>query len=357
MHSGDCDWLLITLLPLLLLLALARFSWQTEYLNDGQDICRLFADGTKLRKPGYCDRTVICQNSVSTPGETCTGDKPFFSLAKGSCQKTLESTDTYCKSPCTSKTTGYVGDDFNCANWYYCEKTKEIGKGVCDYGMWFDQTTKMCAYPKDVACNVTFELCQVMPVGAETRDPLHCNMYFTCKAGKNTTIACQPGFYYDVARKGCLEKSWVACEKHPYPDEVCGTKKLAKRNKFVADGATCRGYYYCRDLGSGVPDPEPVWHQCPVETFFNEKLQACQDRASRRCEEDRCDGRESGNELAEDLGCQHYLECKNGAMVAKKKCDNDMYFDVATKQCTTEKRSYGICSDSPDPYDPDNWAK
>ncbi|XP_023170605.2 peritrophin-48 [Drosophila hydei] len=344
------EWLMIALL----LLALAQLSWQTEYLNNGLDVCRLFPDDTKLRKPGYCDRSIVCQNSMSTEGEICSGTKPFFSLSKGACN-TPDSSDAYCKNPCTSKTSGYVGDTMNCANWYYCDKANLLGSGVCGNGMWFDQTRKICAYPSDVPCEAKFELCQVMPTGVAAMDPLYCNKYFTCKGGKATTFTCESGLYYDVAQKKCIKKSLVKCEKHPVPEDVCGTKKLAKRGKFVADGATCRGYYYCRDLGSGVPDTAPVWHQCPLETFFNENLELCQDRGARKCNEDRCDGRESGYELAEELGCQHYLECKDGATIDIHKCPDDTYFDIPTKSCTPEKKNYGICNADPDPYDPNNW--
>ncbi|XP_030565723.1 peritrophin-44 [Drosophila novamexicana] len=344
---------------LLLLLALAvqlQHSSQTEYISSGKDICRLFPDGTKIRKPGYCDRTVVCQNHVSIDDEICSGSTSYFNLAKGTCYKSLETSDNYCKSPCTSKTTGYVGDTFNCANWYYCEKTKLVTSGVCGFDMWFDQERQVCDYPKFVTCNAKYDLCNVVPAGITIKDELYCNKYLTCKAGTNTTIVCDDGLYYDVTTATCIKKALVDCEKHPYPENVCGTKKLAIRDKFVADGATCRGYFHCRDLGSGVPDPEPQWHQCPVETFFNEDIQLCQPRADRKCSEDRCDGRDSGFELAQIEGCQNYFECENGVEKTPFKCDNNMYFDVATQTCTAEKKEYGSCSSDKDKYDPNNWV-
>ncbi|KAH8411143.1 hypothetical protein KR222_006794, partial [Zaprionus bogoriensis] len=322
---------------------LLQFTSQTEHLNNGEDICRLFPDDTVLRKPGYCDRTIVCKNSVSTEGTLCTNDQ-VYSLTKNQCQKSLDSFDTYCKHPCTSKTSGYVGDTFNCENWYYCDKSDMLLSGVCGNNMYFDQSQQMCTYPSNATCNAVYELCQVVPSGVKVKDEHNCNMYITCASGKATSNLCEAGNYYDSKTGSCVKKSLVSCSKHPHPDEVCGTKKLAIRNKFVSDGATCRGYFYCRDFGSGQPDESPTWHQCSENYFFNEELQVCQERSACRCSEDRCDGRVNGYELVETDGCQHYIECENNAEKGDVlKCDDNMYFDVQAQKCTTTKVTYGAC--------------
>lgn len=334
---------LAAMLMLIAFVGLLQLTSQTEYMSSGEDICRLFPDNTKLRKPGYCNRWIVCKDHKSTDGGTCDGQ--YFQLAKASCQKSLESSDTYCKQPCTSKTNGYVGDTFNCANWYFCNKTILLSNGICGNGMHFDQNKQMCVYQKDTICNAKYELCQIVPTGVKIRDEHNCDKYITCKAGKATTTSCDAGLYYDVVSGNCIKKTLVPCHKIPHPDEVCGTTKLAKRNKFVSDGATCRGYFYCRDLGSGKPDPTPVYHQCPVEYFFNEEREACEVRADRKCAEDRCDGRDSGYEVAEVYGCQHYIKCVNGIEDGDiLKCEDGMYFDAQAQKCTTEKKTYGSCS-------------
>lgn len=327
------------------LAALLKTSSQTEHLTSGEDICRLFPDGTVIRKPGYCDRTIVCENHISTDGIICETSK-FYNLKSKSCATKLEKSDEYCKTPCTAKTTGYVGDTFNCANWYKCDKATEVSKGVCPYGQYFDQTIKECVYPSKTTCNATFELCQVTPEGIKIKDEHNCHMWITCSAGKAVSNTCDNGLYYDVVSGDCKKKSWVSCEKHPHPEDACGTKKLAIRNKFVKDGATCSGYFYCRDLGSGVPDPSPTWKKCSNGLFFNEELQLCVSRNSCSCDEDRCDGRESGFELVEKPGCQHYIECENNAEKGDAeilKCDDGMYFNVEAQKCTTQKTEYGVC--------------
>ncbi|KAH8397074.1 hypothetical protein KR215_008321, partial [Drosophila sulfurigaster] len=331
------------LLALLAFAALLQLSSQTEYLGVSEDICRLFPDGTKLRQPGYCDRWIVCKNFKSTAGGLCV-DGLQYNLLRNACYKSLEKTDTYCDAPCTSKTSGYVGDTLNCANWYYCNKTVLLGSGQCANNMYFDQTQQMCVYPKDAVCNAKFELVQVVPAKTNIKDENNCDKYMTASAGKLTTVNCTTGLYYDVNTAKCIKKSLVQCAKIPLPDEVCGNKKLAKRDKFSADGGTCRGYFYCHDLGSGVPDPSPLWQQCPVEYFFNEERSMCEERAQRKCVEDRCDGRDDGFEVAEVPGCQHYIKCVNGAQSGNTlQCANGMYFDAQAQKCTTVKQTYGAC--------------
>lgn len=287
----------------------------------------------------------MCENHKSIDNTYC-ADGQLFNLSDKKCATSLEKSDTYCKSPCSSKTSGYVGDTFNCANWYKCDKATTVNQGVCPTNQYFDQTLKACVYKSSTTCNATYELCQVVPKGIKIKDELNCNKYITCASGVAKSNVCDTGLYYDVVSGDCIKKSLVSCEKHPHPEDACGTKKLAIRDKFVRDQATCRGYFYCRDLGSGIPDTSPVWKQCPEGLFFNEELQGCQDRSSVSCAEDRCDGRASGYELVEKEGCQHYIECENNA--EKKdaevlKCDDNMYFNVVAQKCTAEKTNYAVC--------------
>ncbi|SPP84676.1 peritrophin-48 [Drosophila guanche] len=334
---GSTSYMLYALLLALVL----QLSHQSQLLNSGDDVCRLFADGTKLRKPGGCNEWIVCQNQVSTTGGTCSGTTPYFSLSKGTCHKTLDT--TYCASPCTSTTNGYVGSTLNCANWYYCEKKTLKGSGSCT-GQFFDQKLQQCVYAENTSCAAKFEWCDIVPINVPFRDEGYCNKYYICdKSYKLIENTCELGKYYDVQSKVCVAKKNVDCGEHPLPVNVCGTKKLAVRNKFVSDGATCRGYFYCRDLGSGVPDPNPERLQCGVDYFFNVERQACMPRETQKCDEDRCDGRDSGFELASVKGCHNYLTCADGKEVNVLTC-GDEYFDVEAQKCTPTIKTYGACT-------------
>lgn len=329
-------------LQALLLAVMVHQSIQTRYLNATDDICRLFKDGTQLLKPGSCSESIICQNFESIPGITCSGSKPYYSKSKGSCQA---SADTYCDTSkiCKGSGTGYIGDTINCANWYYCDADALLGKGTCNLGMYFDQVSKSCVYSEDTVCAAKYEICDVAPVGTPFRDDANCHKYYTCSSKSLVENTCENGLYYNVATGTCVQKKDVICENHPLPDEVCGNKKLAVRNKFVSDMATCRGYYYCRDLGSGIPDTDPIYQQCDENNFFNQERQACMPRESQKCDYDRCDGRKDGFEVAEIDGCHHYIECVDGRETTPISCE-DKYFDVVTQNCSSTHLVYGACS-------------
>ncbi|KAH8332101.1 hypothetical protein KR067_013447, partial [Drosophila pandora] len=327
----------------LVLTVMVHLSTQTEHLNSTLDICRLFPNGAKIRKPGGCTEYLECNNHVRSSEIACSGKTPYFRLKTQKCDTKVD--DSYCKTPCTSKTQGYVGDSINCAHWHLCEGSKSMATGSCPDGQYFDNVSGACVYPKDTVCVATFELCDIAPMDVPFRDEYNCNKYFSCdKDAKLVTNTCEAGKYFNVATSSCVAKKDVVCEEHPVPDDVCGTKKLAFRNKFVSDQSTCRGYFYCRDLGSGIPDTNPTFFQCGEEYFFNEERQACMPRDSQKCSQDRCDGREDGHfEIAETKGCHEYYICKDGREDEIRSCE-DKYFDVATQQCTDTVKSYGACS-------------
>ncbi|XP_016990270.1 peritrophin-48 [Drosophila rhopaloa] len=331
------------ILQALLLVLMVHLSTQTQYLNSTEDICRLFKDGTKLRKPGTCNEWIECKGFATSESGTC--DSQYFNLANGACNKKLDTSYCSTSSICTSSTKGYMGDTLNCANWYLCDGKLLKSQGACTSGMYFDQEKQMCVYPRDTVCTAKYEMCDIVPVGVAFRDEANCNKYFTCSS-KFALVdhTCDTGKYFDVATATCVESKLVVCDNHPLPDGACGNKKLAVRNKFVSDGATCRGYLYCRDLGSGVPDPDPIRQQCGENYFFNQERQACMPSESQKCVHDRCDGRQDGFVVTETEGCHNYVECVDGREGTVFTCDNDEYYNVATQKCTATKTSYEACS-------------
>lgn len=54
----------------------------THYLNTTEDICRDFANGVKLRKPGTCSEWIQCKDYATVEGGTCASSKPYFNLGK-----------------------------------------------------------------------------------------------------------------------------------------------------------------------------------------------------------------------------------------------------------------------------------
>ncbi|CAD7005117.1 unnamed protein product [Ceratitis capitata] len=317
-----------------------------EDLNSGKDICRLFKDGVLLRKPGYCDAGIECKGFKSTTVLQCSGSTPYYDRATKKCAKSTS--DSYCSDPCTTKTSGYVADPKNCQGWYNCNGKTMLKSGLCTANLVFNSTNKMCDYPENSSCTATFDLCDVVPNSTPFLHETQCDSYYECVVQKSKTVLtikeCDTGKYFDVNTGTCLPKSQVICAKYPYPKEVCGNTKLAIRNRFVSDDASCRGYFYCKDLGVGKPDTAPVWGQCPESKFFDSTEEACLPRAHVKCTEDRCDGRKEGYELSSTSGCKNYLLCKDNRTVEEYDCDSGTWFNALEGKCTTDYISYPTCA-------------
>ncbi|XP_073839354.1 peritrophin-48 [Musca autumnalis] len=318
----------------------ANIKWS---LVSDEDVCSLFPNGAQLRKPGSCQETIVCQDGKSTEGTSCTGTQGF-KLDGGKCASV---TDSYCSHGCTKNSPTWIGATRNCIDWYQCDGSKQVSSGTCPTKQVFNPTLEKCQYPDaDFVCDKVYDICDITPTNTKIWDEDNCHKYFECSTKQALELkSCPTGLYYDKRSGQCIAKAQVECYKHPIPEGVCGNAKLAIRDRFVRDQATCNGYFYCQDKGSGIPDTNPTWGSCTKSYFFDEDLQACRPRTEVACTEDRCVGRPSGFELAPIEGCQHYLNCVNGYTLGEPiKCEDDKYFDAATEECVATKKSYPICS-------------
>lgn len=306
-------------------------------------MCTLFPNGAILRKPGTCAETITCQNGVSMEGPTTCSGTQGYNLESKKCASV---SDAYCSSPCAKSSPKWVGVVRNCIDWVECNGSSQVKTGTCPAGQIFNQNDQLCEHtPKDFVCEKTYDVCLISPKEQKFWDEYNCHKYFYCdKNQKQQTGECSTGLYYDRLSGTCVAKAQVDCYQHPIPENVCGTAKLAIRDRFVKDQATCRGYFYCRDLGSGVPDQSPIWGQCDKDYFFDESTQSCRNRDQVSCDEDRCDGISSGFVLAPDKGCHNFLVCSDGYTWNKVRCEDDYYFDPLTQECEREKVSYPICA-------------
>ncbi|XP_036216603.2 peritrophin-44 [Bactrocera oleae] len=312
-----------------------------EVLSAENDICRLFKDDVLLRKPGFCHIGIRCKGFKSITEIECDKNQ-FYNRNTNKCERT--STDKYCATACSSKSQGYIADNKNCQGWYNCKGSTTVSFGFCANGLAFNENNGMCDYPENFSCKKEFDFCDVVPNSTPFLHETNCAGYYECVRNRLVEQACDPGNYFDVVTGTCIPKNKVYCAKYPYPNEVCGNKKLAIRNHFVSDDATCRGYFYCKDLGVGIPDATPIWGQCSATRFFDPTEEACLPRAHVQCAEDRCDGRNDGYELSSKSGCQHYLICKGNSTLEEVYCGADKWFNADKNECTTTITSYPACS-------------
>lgn len=321
------------------IILLATFSGITAQRD--MDPCRYFPDGTVLRHHDDCSKGVTCINLQSVVTITCSGSTPFFDKETGKCAKSLAD-DSSCEAvTCKNSAAQYIADPKSCFGFYYCLDEESSVYGHCPDPYHFNVNMQQCVYSADSECSITnIDFCAIAKTGTNFNDESDCTKYFTCAKTGLTSKACSKK-YYDSFSGTCVEKSKVDCKVHPYPSNVCGTVEKPKKNVFVGDGATCRGYYFCKEIAGGV-DNTPQWMQCPQDKFFNSKLQACDNPLNVKCTEDRCDGRTKALVVSGKKGCRDYLRCENGVTVDEDSCGN-YFFDEDAVHCTSDILQFPAC--------------
>ncbi|XP_017157144.1 peritrophin-44 [Drosophila miranda] len=305
-----------------------------------EDICRLFSNNTVIRDPDSCSQYITCIDFVSIYG-TCSGTTPFFDKDTGKCVKKLTD-DTSCNVSCVNATSQFVADPKSCYGYYYCLDQETPMFGTCPQDTHFNATTQTCTRLYESECTASdFEYCNIVK-NKENFDNLQsCASYHVCEKGLLKTMTCSSQ-YYQASTGSCVAKSLVDCVAHPLPSNVCGKATKPYENKFVSDGATCRGYFFCAKQSNGTPDPNPTWNQCPQDTFFDASTETCRSPNLVECTEDRCDGRSLPFVISSTKGCRNYLRCIDGVAFDEKSCGN-LFFDEAKGGCVSSVVSYAIC--------------
>ncbi|XP_011179791.1 peritrophin-44 isoform X2 [Zeugodacus cucurbitae] len=308
------------------------------------DICRLFPDKTIIADPSSCNQYITCNNSVSQY-TACPTSTPYFDNSTMKCAKTLSNL-SHCTLSCSEHVNQFISDKTSCNGYYFCKNETTLLHGKCPNNLHFNSETQSCIYQSQSNCEInSFDICSVVKADTKIANENDCGKYFICDKKKGLTAKdCADGKFYNSTSGSEVEKWKVNCRKIPLPKEVCGTTKNPKRNKYVSDKSTCRGYFYCADKGSKIPDPAPVWGQCENGTFFDDQKQSCEDPLKTKCPKnaDRCDGRSLAFVSGSRSGCRQYLRCKNGKAVEQKSCGN-YFFDEFSAVCVSTPITYGFC--------------
>ncbi|XP_005181194.2 peritrophin-48 [Musca domestica] len=301
------------------------------------DPCQFFPNNTVIRDPDDCSRGLTCINFESVVTKNCTGSKAFFDKDKKDCVASL-SDHSLCQISCVNATGTFVQDPKTCYGYYYCQDESWARHGTCPDTYHFDFATQSCIYSHVSNCTVKeLNFCAIVKDGEKFNDPSSCEKYFVCKKGKLNNESCKDT-YYDAVKGECVQKSKVDCANHPVPDKLCNKKS----NVYVADGATCRGRFYCRAMATNY-DTNPTWSQCPENRFFSEKHQACVEPLLSDCTHDRCESRNKTFVVSPTKGCRHYLHCVNGISEGEYPCGN-YFFDEEAQACTTRIIEYPVCA-------------
>lgn len=320
-----------------LLIALANVKAEDA---DYTDLCRLFPNGTTLRMPGSCNEYIEC---TSGEGEVYNCITPkSFDVQKRSCVETFDST-SLCGNRCEGINGKWVANPTNCHGYFYCQNGVAL-PGHCEGDMHFDEAKQMCVYTASSLCVDVSHICEIAPDKMKFRDETDCSKYYECAKQAHSRKSCAKNTYFNVEKQACVDKNTMTCNNHPIPSGICIVSKKPYTG-FRSDQATCRGYFYCANLGI-VEDLEPVWGQCPEGKFFSQDHQACVDPVDAKCDFNRCEGR--GNRmvasgLANKNNCHNYLVCEDGFVKQEVTCPRDYFFNEEYQACVAEIIEYNCC--------------
>lgn len=299
-------------------------------------LCRLFPTGTTLRMPGSCEQYIKCDTGKGQV-RSCASPKSF-DAQKQVCIEAKDSS-SLCGNRCEGINGKWVADPTNCHGFFYCEKSVAF-PGHCEGNLHFDQSKQMCVYTGSSVCVDVAHICEIAPDKIKFRDENDCSYYYECAKQTHTRKACK-NQYFDVEAQKCVDKSQMTCNAHPIPKNICIVSKKPYVG-FRADQATCRGYFYCKNLGI-VEDLEPVWGQCPFGKFFSEEAKTCLDPVDVKCAFNRCEGREDGLVVSGKNNCHNYLKCVGGFVKEEITCARDYFFHEEFSACIPEILYYPCC--------------
>ncbi|KAH8327374.1 hypothetical protein KR074_002284, partial [Drosophila pseudoananassae] len=326
---------------LAVLACLANFSAAAS-VGDYEELCRLFKNGTLIRKPGTCNQYIECYDGEGTL-QTCPSDQSFDS-SKSQCVETLENSHLYCGNRCEGKDGVWVSDPTECHKYFYCRDGVSLA-GMCPGYQHFNETSQSCMHGEESICVDVNNICEILPDKMKFRNEDDCASYYECKSGVhvlNTCITDKSRKYFDVESGNCVEPNKVDCAAHS-TQNVCSASKTTV---FKSDGATCRGYFLCKALEI-VEDLEPIWLQCPEGYFFDEERQVCGKANTVVCTHNRCDGRGTSLVASSSNNCHNYIRCVDNKEVEEDTCHFDHFFDEAISACSS-KIIYDKCCDGRD---------
>ncbi|KAH8379305.1 hypothetical protein KR009_004132, partial [Drosophila setifemur] len=332
--TRHCGVLLVVVAACLANLSAA--STEGEY----EELCRLFKNGTLVRKPGTCDQYIQCYDGEGTVQTCPTGQS--FDPSKNKCVATLANSNLYCGNRCEGKDAMWVSDPTECHKYFYCQNGVPLA-GMCHVGQHFEETTQACVHGLDSLCVDVNNICELVPEKTKFRKDDDCGSYYECdKVGNHELKSCitsKKRQYFDVESGSCVEPKLVDCTAHSKTNICSASTKEA----YKSDGATCRGYFHCKALGA-VADLDPVWLQCRAGYFFDADLQVCAPALSVICTHNRCDGRGTGLVTSSHNYCHNFIRCVDDKETEEETCHYDHFFDETISACTS-KIIYDKCCD------------
>ncbi|KAH8327368.1 hypothetical protein KR074_002286 [Drosophila pseudoananassae] len=322
-----------------------------------EEMCAQWSGQGYVGNPNNCSSWGYCQGQKLVSWGDC-GEGLTYNAQLAEC---VYSNQTVCKSnpvaTCQKATSPmYVADPDNCNQYYNCDGKGNSEVFSCGTGAVFSTNGPACVWgptcPQD-------SICQYMKNDIFVGDPKNCGQYILCSKGLGTSGTCDPGNYYNLQTGNCESKNTCdssnsgsttddqftvgelsakdTCPNGWKDAEDFSKTDSTKTYRFVSDGATCYGYYYCE-----TENAVGVWNSCPTGTHFNPPTGQCVSPATYACPYNRCGNVAATFMATVNSGCETYTYCAKGTPA---ECPaGNPYFDEVNNICTSSTLSYEVCT-------------
>ncbi|KAH8259604.1 hypothetical protein KR026_007259 [Drosophila bipectinata] len=325
-----------------------------------EQMCAQWSGKGYVGNPNDCTGWGYCQGQNLVAWGNCK-ENQIYNAQLGICNW---SNQTVCKSnpvsTCQVATSPmYVADPDNCNQYYNCDGKGNSQVFSCSTGAVFSASGPACVWgptcPQD-------SICQYMLNDIFVGDPKNCGQYISCSKGVGTSGTCASG-YYNLQTGNCEPKNTCdssnsgtttddqfavgdlseanTCENGWEAAKDLSTTETTVPYKFVSDGATCYGYYYCATKSS-----VGVWNSCKTGTHFNQDVGQCVSPAAYACPYNRCGNVAATFMATVNSKCGTYTYCAKGTTANCPAADP--FFDEVHSICTSGTLNYTVCTEEVD---------
>ncbi|XP_017861867.1 PREDICTED: peritrophin-44 isoform X2 [Drosophila arizonae] len=305
-----------------------------------QEMCAQWSGSGYIGNPADCNSWGYCKGQQLIGYGTCDKDLVYDSLTQTCQPASTTKCSTSAQKTCSAlKTAGFVADPNDCSKYTYCFGDGTSKTVSCPAGQTYAANNNSCVWGPTCPQN---SICRFMPDNIFVGDPNNCGQFLHCVNGYGKWGKCTKG-QYNAATGYCQESYSCSDDDTSNNSNNNGNPNLppskitncTDTQDFIADGATCYGYYFCNKTTNGV------WGSCPLGLEFNAATEKCVSPASLSCTGNRCANTNLTYAVVADTNCTEYTYCPTGA---KSYCNPEYpYLDEISGQCVPKKPKYPVC--------------
>ncbi|KAH8379333.1 hypothetical protein KR009_004224 [Drosophila setifemur] len=319
-----------------------------------EQMCAQMSGTGYVGNPSSCHGWGYCQGQKLVGWGTCK-DNLVYNSQTGSCgfaNKTVCATSAV--STCTAAASPMVvADPNNCNQYCVCDGKGTLQYGSCGTDGVYAANNQTCVWGPTCPQST---ICQFMLNDIYVGDPDNCGQYLQCLNGYGYAGSCASGKTYNLqngfcqSTNQCLEDGSSGSTTDgeftvgQVSTTICGSGYDTAETlddvtyKFVSDGTTCYGFYYCEDAESNG-----IWNSCATGTHFNPKLGKCVSPATYACPYNRCGNVNAAFMTKLATNCESYWLCSKTSTTGTCPTGNQFY-DEVHDICTSTNPKYAVCT-------------